>query len=403
MKRFFTPFKKAATMIALTATILSAAGVEATAKKIKLGFIPLTDCAPLVAAHELGLFKKYGVDVELSKESSWANVRDKLLLGELDGAHCLYSMPLSVYTGIGGKAGSEMKIAMVLNNNGQAITLSKEFCGLLGYKEVNKAAAATKKVQGRKEVTFAMTFPGGTHDIWLRYWMASAGINAKSVGIITIPPPQMVANMRVDNMEGYCVGEPWGGVAAAQNVGFTHIATQDLWSDHPEKALVVNSKFAASQRDDLKKVMKAIIEAQKWLDNLGNRKKAASWLTKPYYVNAPLAIIEARLLGSSDLGCDLGVQKYKGNYMTFYKNGIVGMPKKVYSYWFLAQYVRFGLLKSEPNYAAIAEKLTLDDLYAEVAKEMGVPVQPDMHAIKTTYDIAFDPKNIDDYLKKTKK
>jgi nitrate/nitrite transport system substrate-binding protein len=262
MKKFNTIFKKAGAFIALTGLIVSSTAFEAAAKKIKLGFIPLTDCAPLVAAKELGLFKKYGVDVELSKEASWANVRDKILLGELDGAHCLYSMPLSVYTGIGGKAGSEMKIAMMLNNNGQAITLSKEFCGLLGYKEVNKAAGATKKVQGRKEVTFAMTFPGGTHDIWLRYWMAAAGINQKSVGIITIPPPQMVANMRVDNMEGYCVGEPWGGVAAAQNVGFTHIASQDLWSDHPEKALVVNSKFAATERDDLKKVMKAIIEAQ---------------------------------------------------------------------------------------------------------------------------------------------
>ena len=403
MKRFGTKLRNTIKLASLTAIAVCSLSIKADAQKIKLGFIPLTDCAPLVAAKELGLFKKYGVDVELSKESSWANVRDKILLGELDGAHCLYSMPLSVYTGIGGKAGSEMKIAMMLNNNGQAITLSKEFCGMLGYKEVNKAAAATKKIQGRKEVTFAMTFPGGTHDIWLRYWMAAAGINPKSVGIITIPPPQMVANMRVDNMEGYCVGEPWGGVAAAQNVGFTHIATQDLWSDHPEKALVVNSKFAATERENLKKVMKAIIEAQRWLDNLGNRKKAASWLTKPYYVNAPLPIIEARLMGSSDLGCDLGVQKYKGNYMTFYKNGIVGMPKKVYAYWFLAQYVRFGLLKSEPNYAAIAEKLTLDDLYAEVAKEMNVPAQTDMQPIKTSYDVVFNPKDIDTYLKTTKK
>lgn len=175
---------------------------------IKLGFIPLTDCAPLVAAKELGLFQKYGVEVVLTKESSWANVRDKILNGELDGAHCLSAMPFSVYTGVGGKAGSEMKIAMMLNNNGQAITLSKDFCGLVGYKEMGKVGSAIKNVQGRKEVTFAMTFPGGTHDLWLRNWLAAAGINAKSVGIITVSPPQMVANMRVDNMEGYSVGEP---------------------------------------------------------------------------------------------------------------------------------------------------------------------------------------------------
>ena len=389
--------------IATVFVVVSSFKMTPPAKKIKLGFISLTDCAPLVVAKELGLFAKYGVDVELEKEASWAVVRDKILNGEIDGAHCLFSMPFSVYTGIGGKAGQEMKVAMVLNNNGQAITLSKDFCGVVGFKEVNKAAAGVKNVQARKEVTFAMTFPGGTHDIWLRNWMAAAGINQKSVGIITIPPPQMVANMRVDNMEGYCVGEPWNGVAAAQNIGFTHISTQDLWKDHPEKALVVNSSFASNDKEDLKKVMKAIIEACKWLDIMANRSKAASWLTKPNYVNAPLQVIEARLKGSYDLGCDLGVQKYKDDYMTFYNNGIVNAPKKSHAIWFMAQYVRFGYLKSDPDYKGIAEKLVLDDLYAEVAKEMGVPVQPDMQAFKITYDVQFDPNNVAAYLKSTKR
>ncbi|HMO60584.1 MAG TPA: CmpA/NrtA family ABC transporter substrate-binding protein [Ferruginibacter sp.] len=372
-------------------------------RKIKLGFISLTDCAPLVVAKELGLFAKYGVEVELEKQASWAVIRDKILNGEIDGAHCLFSMPFSVYTGIGGKAGQEMKIAMVLNNNGQAITLSKDFCGLVGYKDVTKAAGAVKTVQGRKEVTFAMTFPGGTHDIWLRNWLAAAGINQKSVGIITIPPPQMVANMKVDNMEGYSVGEPWNGVGAAQGIGFTHISSQDIWKHHPEKALVVNSKFAATEKEELKKVMKAIIEACKWLDVMSNRTKAASWLTKPNYVNAPLQVIEARLKGSYDLGCDIGVQKYKDDYMTFYNNGIVNTPKKSYGIWFLAQFVRFSYLKTDPDYKAIADKLILNDLYEEVAKEMGVPVQPDMQAFKTTYDVPFDPNNVAAYLKTTKR
>jgi nitrate/nitrite transport system substrate-binding protein len=387
----------------MTFFAVSSFKMKTPAKKIKLGFISLTDCAPLVAAKELGLFAKYGVDVELEKEASWAVVRDKVINGEIDGAHCLFSMPFSVYTGIGGKAGQEMKIAMVLNNNGQAITLSKDFCGLVGFKEVSKIAAAVKAVQSRKEVTFAMTFPGGTHDIWLRNWLAAAGINQKSVGIITIPPPQMVANMRVDNMEGYSVGEPWNGVGAAQGIGFTHISSQDIWKHHPEKALVVNSAFAANYKEDLKKVMKAILEACKWLDVMGNRSKAASWLTKPNYVNAPLQVIEARLKGSYDLGCELGVQKYKDDYMLFYNNGLVNTPKKSYAMWFMAQFVRFGYLKSDPDYKGIAEKLVLDDLYAEVAKEMGVPVQPDMQAFKTTYDVQFDPNNVAAYLKAAKR
>src|SRR6478609_2871523 len=160
---------------------------------IRLGFIPLTDCAPIIMAKELGLFAKYGVNVEVSKEASWANVRDKVLTGELDGAHCLFGMPFSVYTGVGGKAGQEMRIAMILNNNGQAITLSKEVCGAVGFKEYSKVPGAVKSLQQKQgKVTFAMTFPGGTHDIWLRLWMTASGLAQKSANIITIPPPQMV-------------------------------------------------------------------------------------------------------------------------------------------------------------------------------------------------------------------
>ncbi len=374
-------------------------------KIVKLGFIALTDCAPLVMAKELGLFAKYGVEVQLTKEASWAVIRDKILNGELDGAHCLFSMPFSVYTGIGGKAGSEMKIAMVLNNNGQAITLSKDFCGSVGFKDLKKVAPAIKALQAKKEVTFAMTFPGGTHDIWLRNWLAACGVNSKSVGIITIPPPQMVANMKVDNMEGFCVGEPWNGVAASQNIGFTHIASQDIWKNHPEKALVVNKAFSETDREDLKNVMKAILEACKWLDDMGNRKKAAQILTRPNYVNAPLAVIEARLMGSNDLGCDLGVQKYKDDYMLFYNNGNVNAPRNAHGIWFLAQYMRFGMITNAPNYKEVANKLIMDDLYAEVAKSMGITIPADdMKPFKTNLEtVSFDPANPAQYLSVAKK
>jgi nitrate/nitrite transport system substrate-binding protein len=370
-------------------------------KLIKLGFIALTDCAPLVIAKELGFFQKYGIEVQVTKEASWAVIRDKILNGELDGAHCLFSMPFSVHEGIGGKAGSEMRIAMVLNNNGQAITLSKDFCGLVGFKEVKKVAAAVKSVQSRKEVTFAMTFPGGTHDIWLRTWLAATGINAKSVGIITIPPPQMVANMRVDNMEGFCVGEPWNGVAATQNIGFTHIATQDMWKHHPEKALVVNKAFADGSREDLKNVMKAVLEACKWLDNMGNRKKAASILSKPNYVNAPATVLEARLMGSTDLGCELGVQKYKDDYMLYYNNGFVNAPRKAHAIWFMSQFVRFGYMPALPaNYKETVDKIIMEDLYAEVAKSMGIAIPADdMKPFKLNIEsVTFDPNNPKAYI-----
>lgn len=396
----------ASMMILLTVLSTASTTVNAQNDPVRLGFIPLTDCSPIVMAKELGLFKKYGVEVVVTKESSWANVRDKILTGELDGAHCLYSMPFSVYTGVGGKAGSEMKIAMMLNVNGQAITLSNDFCGKVGFKQMNKVTpVVAAKLKAEKEVTFAMTFPGGTHDLWLRNWMSVAGLNQKAVKIITIPPPQMVANMKVGNMDGYCVGEPWGGVAVKQGIGFTQVASQDIWKDHPEKALVVNKDFSAKRKADLVKVMKAVMEACKWLDVPANRKKAAAIIGKAPYVNAPADVIEAKLMGDYNLGCNQGVEVYDNDYMLFHKGGMVNFPRKSHAIWAMAQFVRFGYLKEAPNYAAIADKLILDDLYKEVAASMKIKVpNDDMKPFSLTMDkTVFDPANPATYLKVVKR
>jgi nitrate/nitrite transport system substrate-binding protein len=392
-------------LVALTVLPSSTHEKKAVKRVIKLGFIPLTDCSPLIMAKEYGLFKKYGVEVELSKEASWANIRDKILTGELDGAHCLFGMPFSVYTGVGGKAGTEMKIAMILNTNGQAVTLSKEFCGKIGFKKTDKAAAVIDaKIKSGKPVTVAATFPGGTHDIWMRNWLSLCGIPQNSVKQITIPPPQMVANMKVANMDAYCVGEPWNGVAVAQEVGFTQITTQDIWKDHPEKALVVNKTFAETNREDLKNVMKAILEACKLLDKPANRAQSAQIVGQTKYINAPAAVIDGRLKGIYEIGCGIGTEVYK-DYMNFYKNGTVNYPRKSYGIWFMAQYVRFDMVKTAPDYKAIADKLIMQDLYVEVAKEMGMAIPTDdMKPFSLTIDkTMFDPANPAEYLKVVKK
>lgn len=371
---------------------------------IKLGIIPLTDCAPLVIAFEKGIFKKYGLNVEISKEASWANVRDKILTGELQGAHCLFGMPFSVYTGVGGNAGSEMHIAMMLNNNGQCITLSKDFCGKVKHQDNSTVASAVAELSKTKELTFAGTFPGGTHDTWLRYWLAASGVDQNKVKIITIPPPQMVANMKVGNMDGFCVGEPWNQVAVKQGIGFTHIATQDLWRNHPEKALVLNKNFSVNRREDLKKVMKAVMEACIWLDDMKNRDEAAEIIGRQSYVNAPAEEIATRLKGVYDLGCDYGQFTYTDDYMLYHNGGKTNFPRKAYGIWYMSQYVRFNYLKESPDYKAIADKIILQDLYKQVAAEMNIPV-PDDDMIPFTIDldkVTFDPNNPEESLKNYK-
>src|SRR5882724_12455445 len=218
-----------------------AAGSDAPEKKeLKIGFIPLTDCSSVVMASVMEFDKKYGIKITPSKEASWAAVRDKLVNGELDAAHVLYGLIYGVQLGIGGPK-KDMAVLMNLNHNGQAVTLSNQLKDK-GATDGAKLKALIDKE--KREYTFAQTFPTGTHAMWIYYWLAANGINPSSdVKTITVPPPQMVANMRVGNMDGFCVGEPWGARAIADKIGFTAITTQGLWKDHPEKTLGTTLEF----------------------------------------------------------------------------------------------------------------------------------------------------------------
>ncbi|MBI2684530.1 MAG: ABC transporter substrate-binding protein [Actinobacteria bacterium] len=357
-------------------TILAACGSGGSGgggSTVKIGFIALTDSASVIMAKELGYYAERGVNVEIVKQASWPALRDSLLNGDIDAAPCLYSMPFSVATGVSGNASQKLKIAMVLNNNGQAITLKNDLKAA-GYGDPAKAKAA---LQGKKKVTLAMTYPGGTHDTWLRYWLLAAGVDVSTLDIIPIPPPQMVANMKVGTMDGYSVGEPWNAVAVKEGIGFTTIASQDIWENHPEKALVVNESFASKRTSELKEVMGAILKASKWLDDRANRKNAAKTISAAGYVNAPAPEIEGRMLGDYDLGAGLGTKRFETDYMRFFRGGATNLPRHRDAIWFMAQYQRFGLLKTAPAYQAIAESLIMSDLYGQVAKAEGIPVPAD--------------------------
>jgi nitrate/nitrite transport system substrate-binding protein len=385
----------AATTVASATT---AAPAKKEVRKVTLGFIALTDAASIIMAKELGFFEKRSLDVTVAKQASWPALRDALLNNQIDGAHCLYSMPFSVATKIGGPGSTDLKIAMILNNNGQAITLAKEFASV-GYGDLTKAKDLFAKANAPE---LAMTFPGGTHDLWLRYWLKACGVDASTLKIGPVPPPQMVQNMTVGNVKGYCVGEPWNAVAVTQGIGFTTLATQDLWLNHPEKALVVGNKFATERTDALEDVMAAVLEASKWLDDPANRSKAADTLGQEKYVNAKPDDIRGRLTGVYKLGADLPDKDFKGEQMQFFRGGETNFPRRSYGIWALAQYQRLGMLKEVPDYKALVDSIILTDLYTKVAKAEGLIIpDDDMKPFEVKLDKAmFDPTKPEDEVKR---
>src|ERR1041385_3594028 len=239
---------------------------------LKFGMIALTDCSPIVIAHEKGFFKKYGINSTIAKQASWAAVRDALSNGDIQGTHMLIGMPIASTMGLLGAPKKPMIIPWLLNRNGQAISLSTKFKGSVGANPKAIKPCADKARGLGEPLTFAMTFPPGTHAMWTRYYLGAGGINPdKDVALITIPPAQMVSNMKIGKMDGFCVGEPWNARAIADKIGFTSVTTQDLWQDHPEKVCAFLGEFADKNPKSVKAVLKALHEASIWLDDMNNR------------------------------------------------------------------------------------------------------------------------------------
>ena len=357
-----------------------AAGSDAPEKTdVKVSFIALTDCSSVVMANYLGLDKKYGIKIIPTKEASWAAIRDKLVNGENDFSHILYGLAYGLQLGIGGQQ-KDMNVLMTLNNNGQAITLSKALYQK-GVTEGSKLKEVMEKE--KREFTFAQTFPTGTHAMWLYYWLANYGVNPfKDVKVITVPPPQMVANMRSGNMDGYCVGEPWNARAIADGVGFTAITTQDIWPDHPEKVLGTTADFVKKYPNTTRAVTSAILEASKYIDSSAkSRHETATVVSAASFVNTDMSIIQDRMMGRYTNG--IGKSWDDPNAMKFYNEGKVNYPYLSDGMWFMTQHKRWGLLKEHPNYLEVAKKVNNIEIYKQAATATNTPIpKSDMRSSK---------------------
>jgi nitrate/nitrite transport system substrate-binding protein len=365
---------------------------------VRFGMIALTDCSPIVIAHEKGLFKKYGINSTIAKQASWAAVRDALSNGDIQATHMLLGMPIASTLGLMGAPKKPMVIPWILNRNGQSITLK---AALKGKVQADPKALQPLVMEAKAKgqpMTFAMTFPPGTHAMWIRYWLAAGGINPdKDVALVTIPPAQMIANMKIGKMDGYCVGEPWNARAIADGIGYTALNTQDIWKDHPEKVCAFTAEFADKNPKTVKAILKALHEASVWLDDMKNRPEQAEIVSRATYINCPKEIILGRMLGQYDFGD--GRKKNDPNYMIFSSRNC-NYPQPKYVTWWLTQLQRWGMLPKQPDYAGVAKQVMRTDIYEQAMKEIGFKHGGRDDKPEKMFDGAlFDPKSPEAFLK----
>ena len=338
-------------------------------KEVKVGFVPLTDCASVVIASLMKFDEKYGIKIIPSKQPSWAAVRDKVVSGELHAAQALYGLVYGVHLGIGGLK-KDMAVLMTINNNGQGISLASQ----LQDKGVTDGPSLAKLIRAQpSNYTFAHTFPTGTHAMWLYYWLANYGINPiTDITTITVPPAQMVMNARLGSMAGFCVGEPWNARGIYDKVSFSVASSQDVWPDHPEKVLGVTAEFVDQYPNTARALVMAMLDAAKFIDAPSNRAKVAELIASPAYVDAPVEVIAGRFQG--DYADGLGKKWHDTNHIKFFNDGKVSFPYLSDGMWFLTQFKRWGLLKEDPDYLTIAKQINRVELYSQAASQLNVAV-----------------------------
>jgi nitrate/nitrite transport system substrate-binding protein len=338
--------------------------------RIKVGFIPIIDCAAIVLAEELGAYERQDLEVEIVREVSWANVRDKLALGKLDASHILAPLPLALTLGID-SVSVPMVSAMTLQVNGNALTLSNAL-----WQEMEEAApelvaagapldaralaavVARRKAAGAKPVVLASVFPYSAQNYMLRLWLSSAGLDPeRDVRLVVVPPPHTVAYLSGGAIDGYCVGEPWNQQAQALGIGRIALTGPDVWKGMPEKVLGCTESWAANHPNTLRALVRALIEACQWLDEPANRPEAARLLSSPRHLNMPAEVM-ARTLGLP------GFHVFQRDFANF--------PWRSHADWFLAQMVRWRQAPVDIDIKAVADRVYRTDLYRAAAHDMGV-------------------------------
>ncbi|WP_027568838.1 CmpA/NrtA family ABC transporter substrate-binding protein [Bradyrhizobium sp. URHA0013] len=381
-------------------------------KGAKLGFIALSDAGPLFVAKDKGLFAKYGMpDTDVQKQASWGTTRDNLVLGSegngIDGAHILTPMPYLISAGkvTQNNQPTPMYILARLNLDSQCISVANEYADLkLGVDATPFKAALEKKKASGKAVKAAMTFPGGTHDLWIRYWLAAGGIDPdKDIETIVVPPAQMVANMKVGTMDCFCVGEPWNLQLIHQNIGYTAITTGELWNKHPEKSFGMRAAFVDKYPKAAKALLMAVMEAQQWSDKAENKAELAAIMGKRQWMNCPVEDVLDRTAGKFDYGLPGKVVENSPHIMKYWRD-FASYPFQSHDLWFLTEDIRWGKYEANFDTKALIAKVNREDMWRDAAKALGIAsaeIPTSTSRGKETFfdGKVFDPENPAAYLK----
>jgi two-component system, oxyanion-binding sensor len=363
--------------------------------RLKIGYIPIIDCAPVILADQLGAFERHGLEVDIQREVSWANVRDKLALGALDASHILAPLPLAITLGIDSVTVPLVNV-MTLEVNGNALTLSNAL-----WQEIEEAApelAVTRPLDaraiaavvrkraaaGRPQLVLASVFPYSMQNYMVRLWLSSGGLDPdRDVRITIVPPPHTLAHLSGGVIDGYCVGEPWNQQAQAQGIGRIALTGPDLWKDMPEKVLGTTEAFAEKNPNTVRALIKALLEACQWLDDRANRGEAARVLSIPRFLNTPAEVM-ARTLELPD-------------FHVFHRNH-ANFPWRSHADWCLGQMVRWGQASPGIDIRATADRVYRTDLYRAAAAEIGIAcpatdrLPPGGHSEPLTAALVRDPK-----------
>ena len=376
-----------------------------------LGFIALTDASPLIIAKEKGFFAKHGMpDVKVVKQTSWAATRDNLELGSksggIDGAHILTPMPYLLTAGkiTKTKQPLPMYILARLNVNGQGLSLSNEFLKeKVTLQDPKIKQIADKKKAGGKLLKAAMTFPGGTHDLWMRYWLSANGVDPnKDADLVVVPPAQMVANVQTGTMDTFCVGEPWNQRAVNKKVGYTGAITGDLWKDHPEKAFSMRADWVDQNPKAAKAMLMAVQEAQMWCEDPANLDELCEITAKDKYFKCSVSDIKPRLAGTFEYGDGRKATDTPLKMHFWADKNSHSFPYKSHDLWFLTEDIRWGYLPQNTDTQALIDKVNRSDLWKEAAIAIGqegaIPAS-DSRGKEVFFDgVVFDPENPKAYL-----